>query len=203
MQVEFSLPAWDDRGPPECGTPRSVRNAVRCEAVHVDTGPKGRAERGYGERRKKGKPLDKRPIRRELLHNSQTKIVVTGPDYVGCTTLLQQLGHAGYPVDTSLHKPEAADRLTFSQQHFDEQVARWKLLQASSGPVLVEDSPWAYYHRHVHHLPTSTRTTCQATLSSLTLPDVTIALHTSGVTVGRRHPLWHTSPEQYSPHALQ
>jgi hypothetical protein len=129
--------------------------------------------------------------------------VVTGPDFVGCTTLLQSLAHAGYAVDTKLRKPAAADRLTFSQVHFDAQVDRWRKLSELEEALLVEDSPWAYYQRHVHHLPADVRNACQTTLSTLTLPDVTLALHTSGVTVGRRHPLWQGSPELYSPYALQ
>ncbi len=106
-------------------------------------------------------------------------------------------------MDTQLDKPAHADRLTFSQAHFDAQVARWARLSATTGPLLIEDSPWGYYHRHVHHLTAAQRNASQTALSALTLPDVTISLHTSGVTVGRRHPLWHHRPEQYSPHALQ
>ena len=100
MGADFQLPAWDGELPPIGGTPRKLRQQVTCEAARVDISPKGRASRGYGERRKKGKPLDKRPIRKQLMADSNTKIAVTGPDFIGCTTLLQQLHHAGYPVDT-------------------------------------------------------------------------------------------------------
>jgi hypothetical protein len=44
--------------------------------------------RGYKERKKKGKPIDKRPVQRHLIKNSDLKIAVTGPDFIGCTTLL-------------------------------------------------------------------------------------------------------------------
>jgi hypothetical protein len=39
MQSDFSLPSWDDRGPPRAGTPRCLRKAVACEATRVDTSP--------------------------------------------------------------------------------------------------------------------------------------------------------------------
>jgi hypothetical protein len=40
-------------------------------------------------------------------------------------------------------------------------------------------------------------------LNTLALPTFHIVLHTAGITVGRRHPKLHGSPEQYSPYALR
>ena len=70
----------------------------------------GRAARGYNERKKKGKALDKQPLRRQLLADSSTKIVVTGPDFVGATTLLQELARVGYKVTFLQSKPPPSQR---------------------------------------------------------------------------------------------
>ncbi len=48
-------------------------------------------DRGYKPRPKKGKPIDKAPVLRQHLEASSDKIVVTGPDYIGVTTLLRNL----------------------------------------------------------------------------------------------------------------
>jgi stage III sporulation protein SpoIIIAA len=73
----------------------------------------GRAARGNNERKKKGKALDKQPLRRQLLADSSTKIVVTGPDFVGTTTLLQELTRVGYKVDLLQDKPPPSQRQKF------------------------------------------------------------------------------------------
>lgn len=82
-------------------------------------------------------------------------------------------------------------------------MERWRDLCKLDEALLVEDSPWAYFQRHVQHLPAATRSQCQAELATLTLPHLTLVLHTSGVAVGRRHPTAHERPEEYSPVALQ
>jgi hypothetical protein len=61
------------------------------EPAHVEF-TTGVNERGYGAPRKKGKPLSKHMVHREIVTRSNAKLVVAGPDYVGCTTLLQLLG---------------------------------------------------------------------------------------------------------------
>lgn len=74
--------------------PRHLRNRyakIATNHAHVEF-LTGVNSRGYGQPRKKGKPLDKRPVQKELVANSHNKIVVTGPDHVGCTTLLKLLG---------------------------------------------------------------------------------------------------------------
>ena len=78
----------------------------------------GRQSRGYGERKKKGKPIDKAPYRKQLLASSDTLIVLTGPDFVGCTTLLQELHRVGYPVAPMRERPLPEHRDTFSMEHF-------------------------------------------------------------------------------------
>ena len=67
----------------------------------------------------------------------------------------------------------------------------------------MEDTPWAYLARHSVHVEPSVRQQAHRLLAPLALPAYHIVLHTTGVTVGRRHPTQHTSPEQYSPHALR
>ena len=65
--------------------------------------------------------------------------------------------------------------------------------------MLVEDSPWAYLCRLGHVLAPSQRAAMRAVLAPLTLPDVSVVLQTSGRAVGLRHPLYHHSPDDYSP----
>lgn len=67
----------------------------------------------------------------------------------------------------------------------------------------MEDSPWAYLAKHSAHLPPAERHSLHAQLVQLTLPELTIVLHTAGRTVGLRHPLYHDSPETFSPAACE
>ena len=67
----------------------------------------------------------------------------------------------------------------------------------------MEESPWSYLAKHTSTTTPQTRGACHASLAPLTLPDLTICLHTSGVTIGRRHPQHRHNPEQYSPIALR
>jgi hypothetical protein len=86
LACEFELEEWagtTEQLPP---LPRACKKKLHSMAAET-----GRASRGYGERKKKGKPIDKKPLQRQLLSDSNTKLVITGPDFVGCTTLLQQL----------------------------------------------------------------------------------------------------------------
>lgn len=55
---------------------------------------------------------------------------------------------------------------------------------------------------HAAQLTQLKRAEHRATLAPLTLPDLTIVLHTAGRTVGARHPLHRSQPDQYSPTAL-
>jgi hypothetical protein len=159
-------------------------------------------ERGYGAPRKKGKPLSKKLVRKELVERSHTKIVVTGPDFVGCTTLLQLLGRSLGLATLTAPRPAAATRGDFDQGYFDSLVTRWAEVCRRPEVVLVEESPWSYLAKHSTHVTPQTRSACHAVLAQLVLPDLTFALHTSGVSVGRRHPLHRHQPEQYSPTAL-
>ena len=63
----------------------AAKQAVGELAVEFTTGVN---DRGYGTPRKKGKPLSKRLVHKELLSSSTTKVAIVGPDHVGCTTLL-------------------------------------------------------------------------------------------------------------------
>ena len=94
LTLEGARPAVEGHSTHPAPLPRKQRQRYVREAtgpVHVEflTGVNAR---GYGKPRKRGKPLDKGPVQREVVANSHSKIVVTGPDHVGCTTLLQLLG---------------------------------------------------------------------------------------------------------------
>ena len=82
-------------------------------------------------------------------------------------------------------------------------VQAWEQLPGGGPALLVEDTPWAYLTRHSVHVETSVRQAAHRLLAPLTLPAFHIVLHTTGVTVGRRHPTLHATPEQHSPHALR
>jgi hypothetical protein len=82
----------------------------------------------------------------------------------------------GYQCVFLCTKPAPAQRQEFSQPHFDEQVQRWRKISEQDEALLVEDSPWAYFQRHVQHLPADVRNAAQATLATLTLPHLTIVL---------------------------
>jgi hypothetical protein len=108
----------------------------------------------------------------------------------------------GFKGEYLREKPPPQKRDEFDQTHFDQQVARWERISSLPHALLIEDSPWAYYSRHSTHMPAQQRATCQAKLTTLTLPHLTLVLRTSGIEVGRRHPLLHQCPEQHSPRAL-
>lgn len=80
----------------------------------------GRAERGYNEKKKKGKPISKQPLRRQLLAESDTKIVITGPDFIGSTSLMQELNRVGYQCNFLRDKPAPNTRGEFSSAHFEK-----------------------------------------------------------------------------------
>ena len=100
-------------------------------------------------------------------------------------------------------RPSPKDRLEFDQGHFDEQVARWRKVTAQQSATVVEESPWAYLAKHTCQITPQVRDACHAQLAQLTLPDLTLVLHTSGVAVGRRHPHHRHDPEAYSQVALR
>ncbi len=129
--------------------------------------------------------------------------MITGPDFIGCTTLLQELQRVGYNCNFLRDKPEVGARAEFSKTHFQQQVQHWTEISNAGEAVIIEDSPWAYFQRHIQHLPADVRSNCQSELARLTLPHLTLVLHTSGVTVGRRHPTARGKPEEYSSLALQ
>ncbi len=159
--------------------------------------------RGYGVPRRKGKLLSKQLIRRELLASSNTKVAIVGPDHVGCTTLLQLLGRQLQIATANAPRPPPRERTEYHQAHFEETVARWRKLSQHIGPLLIEDSPWAYVAKHSGQITSQQWDACHAQLAQLMLPDLTLVLHTSGIAVGRRHPHHRDHPEEYSQVALR
>ena len=94
LAIEHALPAWEG----ECDTTFPPPRKLQAHAINTAVHPAhvefltGVNTRGYGAPRRKGKPLSKKLVRQDLVAQSSTKIVITGPDHVGCTTLLQLLG---------------------------------------------------------------------------------------------------------------
>lgn len=111
---ELQHPEWVCATSAPEGVSRQAWRQLHVQQVDTE----GRALRGYGERRKKGKPIDKQPLRKQLLAESNTKIVVTGPDFAGSTTLLQQLHRVGYTCNFLRDKPAPATRGEFCPAHF-------------------------------------------------------------------------------------
>ena len=147
---DYTLPAWQDVAAPVAPAPRKHRKAAARAAVdpaHVEF-MTGVNTRGYGAPRRKGKPLSKQLVRRELLATSNTKVAVVGPDHVGCTTLLQLLGRQLQIATSSAPRPPPQERLEYHPDHFEALVARWTQLSQQEGPLLIEDSPWAYVAKH-------------------------------------------------------
>ena len=99
-------------------------------------------------------------------------------------------------------RPPAASRVDFDQAFFEGLVTRWQHVCQQPEVILVEESPWSYLAKHTHTTTPQTRSACHASLAPLTLPDLTICLHTSCIAIGRRHPNHRHDPEQYSPTAL-
>jgi hypothetical protein len=85
--VEYAVEEWAGSSSPPHPISRVARKQLHCEGTDAE----GRLARGYNVPKKKGKPISKLPLRKQLLAESNTKIVVTGPDFAGSTTLLQQL----------------------------------------------------------------------------------------------------------------
>lgn len=138
---------------------------------------------------RKGKPLPKDHLVRFMREHEGHRIVVSGPDFVGCTTLLHRLVQLGYTTLQLARKPPAAERHTFSAPHFHDLVQAWAAMPTDRRSYLVEDSPWAYLTRHLPGIAPQDHAAHLAELAGLTPPTFTILLHTSGVAVGRRHPL--------------
>jgi hypothetical protein len=159
--------------------------------------------RGYAARHKKGKPLPKKALMRAMVAQSQHKIGVVGPDFVGVTTVLQKLQQGGYKTVQLVPKPPAELRTTFQWGYFERLVHAWGQLPDEGPACLIEDTPWAYLARHSVHVDVHTRQAAHKLLTSLALPTFHVVLHTTGVTVGRRHPSLHATPEQFSVHALR
>ena len=176
QQADYTMPPWVELGATE--------------------------DRGYKPKPKKGKPLPKGPLKRQREATCGWKIVCTGPDFIGCTTLLRGLERLGHHIHVAANKPTATSRHQWHQQYFDHLVEQWSTLHNSPHAMFVEDSPWAYLTKHGHQLHPSTREACHVALLPLKLPALTISLHSSGREVGRRHPLYRHSPETYSAVAL-
>ncbi len=184
---------------PPIDTPTAPPPHAPPTPLHVEEGN----PRGYATKHKKGKPLPRGKLVKDMVARSAYKIGVVGPDFIGVTTLLQGLQHAGYTTTTLGDKPPPDQRSSFHWEHFQRMVQAWQQLPEEGPALLVEDTPWAYLARHSVHVERSVRQQAHRLLAPLTLPAFHIVLHTTGVTVGRRHPTLHTSPEQQSPHALR
>lgn len=124
-----------------------------------------------------------------------------GPDFVGLTTLLRRLEHAGYSTLALATKPPSHARASFAPTYFHDLVAAWQALPRAGQAILVEDSPWAYLAKHGASLAPEDRHARYAQLAPLTLPDLTLVFHTSGRQVGLRHPHHHSNPDEHSPAA--
>ena len=159
-------------------------------------------DRGYHPRAKKGKPLPKAPLRRRREATCGWRLVVTGPDFIGCTTLLRGLERVGHRVSLLTRKPRVEDRPTWCQDYFDRLVHAWQQLPTGGAAILVEDSPWAYLTKHAVSLTPAQRGDCHAQLAPLTLPSLTLTMTTSGRSVGYRHPTMRGDPDAYAPTAL-
>ena len=121
---------------------------------------------------------------------------------MGCTTLLRGLERVGHTVALAPHKPPPAARSSWCQAYFDRLVQYWHALPREGRAIFIEDSPWAYLTKHASSLTAAHRADLHATLAPLTLPNLTLTLHTSGRNIGLRHPHHRTTPDLYSPIAL-
>lgn len=151
---------------------------------------------------KKGKPLPMGHLVRFLKEHEGRRIVLTGPDFVGCTTLMRLLERHEFTTLQLAPKPPPDTRHTFVSDYFSQLVAAWTQIPAQPQSYVIEDSPWAYLTRHLSHIPPQDHASYRAQLTHLDPPTFTIILHTSGVAIGRRHPLHRTTPELYAPTAI-
>lgn len=87
-------------------------------------------------------------------------IVITGPDFIGITTLLRQLEPLGYHVKTQERRPQAKKRTEFQFEYFLQLVELWKEATADTRALIIEDSPWAYLCRHAVHVAAEDRAKC-------------------------------------------
>lgn len=200
-----TVPSYDPQAPSaDLAThmPVEARRAVtdlHCATCDVWVEESTPADRGYNARPKKGKPLPRAPIRRRIEGQCGWRIVVTGPDFVGCTTLLRGLERVGHRICLLAQKPTAARRDAWHASYFEALVDAWVNLPMGGPATFTDDSPWAYLTKHACHLTPAERSTCHTTLAPLALPNLTIALHTSGRAVGLRNPHYRHAPDEYSP----
>ncbi len=78
---------------------------------------------------KKGKPPPKQPLREFLKKHERYRIVLTGPDYSGTTTILRKLENKGYSVQAAPVKPPV--RNVFSEDYFSALIEFWESLHAN------------------------------------------------------------------------
>ena len=62
---------------------------------------------------RKGKPIPTAHLQRHLIAHSGHTVVVTGPDYIGCTTLLRLLEQKQYTICLLARKPNPSARAEF------------------------------------------------------------------------------------------
>lgn len=86
--------------------------------------------RGYKARKKKGKPINRKPVERHVRRHTDVKMALTGPDFSGCTTVLQLLKQKGYHVHQLAQKPPPGERQEFNKGYFDLLVKNWSDLCA-------------------------------------------------------------------------
>ena len=107
-------------------------------------------------------------------------MVLTGPDFVGCTSVLQGLRCHHHRIVALAPKPAPAVRRSFSPSYFADLVTAWRAVLFWGPALLIKDSPWAYLTRMAGLIAPDERATLRGTLAALHLPTLTFVLHTSG-----------------------
>ena len=155
-----------------------------------------------GTQPKRGRPLPRGPIRAYTERTTPLRMVLTGPDFVGCSSVLQGLRSLGHRTWQLAPKPACSDRTTFQPGYFDALVAAWLALPPGGPALLIEDSPWAYLTRMAASIAPDYRVALRSRLAPLQLPTLTFVLHTSGRQVGLRHSHHRHDADVYAPVAL-
>ena len=82
----------------------------------------------YPSKPKKGKKWPTAPLRKRFVATCSTCVAVVGPDFVGCTTLLQALEQHGFTITFLGDKPSPTARLRFQEEYLHALVAAWEQL---------------------------------------------------------------------------
>ena len=111
-------------------------------------------------------------------------MVLTGPDFVGCSSVLQGLKRLGHQTRQLARKLPPAVRGIFEASYFNALVAAWHALPTDGPALVLEDSLWAYLTRMAALIAPDHRATLRNSLIALRLPMLTFVLHMSGWQVG-------------------